>query len=260
MMQGRQSQVRLGSAVPGTIKRLRIIPRHRSKSPSQKAQVILLAAGHFAGFSVRRAGRVLVGPQLHHRQVFEDAVFDAGQIEVVLVEHTLGVVQVEVVRRGGRPRQVGEPFEIGANHRVLWTGSWNAGQAAQLTIRFGSHFGRQARAVEPCAQVGQCRLTLITLAQLFANRLELLSQIEIALGLLHRLADLGLDPGTDLQHFELARDELRHPVGARELVELLEDLLTLRRVDIDVGGDKISQTARLIDVRGGDAHLVWQHG
>jgi len=87
-----------------------------------------------------------------------------------------------------------------------------------------------------------------------------LAQIEVALRLFHRLADLRLDLRADFEHFELACDELGDAVRACQWIELLEDLLALSWLEVDVGCDEVGQAAGVVDVGGGDAHLVGQDG
>ena len=64
-----------------------------------------------------RAARV--GLELADREELEDAVLHPLDVVVVAVEHRPRVLQVQVVLGGLRPRQRGEPLEVGADHAVL---------------------------------------------------------------------------------------------------------------------------------------------
>ena len=55
---------------------------------------------------------------------------------MVLVEHAFGVPQVEVVDSRDVPRQIGQPFEVGAHHGVFGAGGRDVFQPLELPIRF----------------------------------------------------------------------------------------------------------------------------
>ena len=54
-------------------------------------------------------------------------------------------------------------------------------------------------------------------------------------------------------------DQLGDFARAHERVELFEHLLALGRIDVDVGGHEVGQSAGVVEVGRGDAHLVRQH-
>ena len=57
--------------------------------------------------------------QFAHSEVFKNAVFDFLEIIVIFVEYLAGMVDVEIIFGRDRPRQVHQPFEIGADHRMF---------------------------------------------------------------------------------------------------------------------------------------------
>ena len=75
---------------------------------------------------------------------------------------------------------------------------------------------------------------VVELAELFLDRLELLAQHVLALVAAHLLLHLGVDPLADLEHLELAREELQHLAGAGLEVERLEDVLLLADLELEV--------------------------
>ena len=127
-----------------------------------------------------------------------------------------------------------------------------------LSIGFFACFVGQLGFGQSLAQVAQGSFGLVRVAQLLANGLQLLAQVELVLGLVHRLADLRLDLRADLEHFQLARDQLGHFARAHERVEFFEHVLALGGLDVDIGGHEVGQPARVVDVGRGDAHLVRQ--
>ena len=60
------------------------------------------------------------------------------------------------------------------------------------------------------------------------------------------------------EDFDLTRDQLGDASRARERIELFEDLLALLGLEVDVGGDEIGQSTGIVQVVGGDGHLVGQ--
>ena len=89
--------------------------------------------------------------------------------------------------------------------------------------------------------------------------MQLLAEVELALRLVHGLADLRLDARADLQDFELARDELGHLVRASNRIQVLEDFLALGWLYVDVRRDEIGQSTSVINIGCGNDHLIRQH-
>ena len=57
---------------------------------------------------------LLVGAQLADGHVLDDALLDLLETVVVLVEHALDFLDLDLVGRGLGPRKIGEPVEVGA--------------------------------------------------------------------------------------------------------------------------------------------------
>ena len=62
---------------------------------------------------------LLVALELAHRQVFEDALLDLLEAVVIGVEDVARRLDVELVLGDDAPRQLDQPFEVGARDRVL---------------------------------------------------------------------------------------------------------------------------------------------
>jgi hypothetical protein len=88
---------------------------------------------------------------------------------------------------------------------------------------------------------------VVELAQLLLDRLELLAQHVLALVAPHLLLDLGVDPLADLEHLELARQELQHLAGPGLEIEGLEHVLLLADLELEVAGDQVGQVPGLGD-------------
>ena len=66
----------------------------------------------------------------------------------------------------------------------------------------------QVRRLDPLAQLVDLGLLLVALAELVLDRLQLLAQEVLALALVDLRLDLGLDLGAELDHLELAGEDL----------------------------------------------------
>ena len=100
-------------------------------------------------------------------------------------------------------------------------------QPRELAVgRFAGVLG-QLRRLDLLAQLVDFGLLLVALAELVLDRFQLLAQEELALALVDLRLDLGLDLGAELDHLELAGEDLREVAQARGDVDLLEQLLLL---------------------------------
>ena len=186
--------------------------------------------------------------QLAHGQVLEDALLHLLEAVVVGVEDLPArVLDVEVVLGTLRPGQVRDPVEVGARDRVLAGGGGDGLQAVELLVGDLLHVGRQPRLLEPLGQLVELLLLLAHLAELFLDRLELLAQVVLALGLRHLALHGGVDLVGELQDLALAVEQLEHQLHARLEVDRLEDRLLLLDRHVDVGRDQVGEVARVGD-------------
>ena len=146
---------------------------------------------------------------------------------MVGVQHLAGVGDVEVVLGRLRPRQLEEPLEVGADHAVLGRGRRQALEPRELALgRLQGVLGKPGR-LDPLAQLVDLGLLLVALAQLLLDRLQLLAQEVLALALVDLRLDLRLDLRAELDHLELAGEDLGQAPQALGDVDLLEQLLLL---------------------------------
>ena len=98
-----------------------------------------LAQGGFAdaGWSDEAEdGATRVGAQLAHGEVVQDALLDLFEIEVVLVEHGAGGVDVDLVWGGDAPGEVGDPLQVGTGAVVLGRHGVDGGESSELLVGF----------------------------------------------------------------------------------------------------------------------------
>ena len=180
-----------------------------------------------------------------HHQVLEDALLDLVEAVVVLVEHRARVLEVEVVLGEHRPRHVAQPLEVGARDGVLGG------------LRRDARAGAPARGRPPCAPRAACSafsmlrlelldlaLAVVALAQLLADRLQLLAQQELLLVLVERLrTDSWICAPTSSTCSSRPR-MLGEQAQALLHVERLEQLLLVLGRQLEQRGDEVGDLAR----------------
>ena len=90
----------------------------------------------------------------------------------------------------------------------------------------------------------------VHLAQLALDRLQLLAQEILALGLAHLLFGLRLDLAAELENFQLVRHVPEQPFQFRLRRVELEDLLPLLGGEPDVVGDVVREMQWIVDRAG----------
>ena len=99
-------------------------------------------------------------------------------------------------------------------------------------------------------------LRLVGLAQLLADRLHLLAQHELLLVLIERLAHRLLDLLSDLEHLELARQDLGQRLQPLACTSSdLEQPLLVLGLQIEQRGDEVRQPPGLLLVARGHARV-----
>ena len=103
------------------------------------------------------------------------------------------------------------------------------------------------------AQLGGLLGDLVELAELLADRVELLAQDVLALRAVQLGLDLGLDARADRDDLELAREDVHQAPQPAGDVDLLQELLLLLGLEPQRPGDEVAEGARVVEV--GDRHL-----
>ena len=205
-----------------------------------------------------RPGRV--GVELADGEVLEDPVLDLLEVVVVLVEDLPRVGDVEVVLGLLRPGQVDQPLEVGADHAVLGGDRGQLLQAGELALGRLLRLLGQPGLLDPLAQLVDLRLLLVLLPQLLLDRLQLLAQEVLALALVDLGLDLRLDLRAELDHLELAGEDLRETPQPLGHVDGLEQLLLLLGGDAQRAGDQVGERRGLVEVGDGELKLLGQVG
>jgi hypothetical protein len=132
---------------------------------------------------------------------------------VVLVEDLAHLGDLEVVRGLSCPRQIEDPVEVGAHHRVLGRADLHRAQPLELLLRDLLGLAREVGLGDALLEAVEVALVAVVLAELFLDGLELLAEHVLALVLAHLLLDLGVDALAHLEDLELPREQLAAPCG-----------------------------------------------
>ena len=198
------------------------------------------------------------GFRLPHGEELDDAVLDALDVVVVGVEHLARVAEVEVVLGRGVPRQRRDPLEVGADDAVLGRRLGQPLEPRELAVGDLADLLGQLDLGELLAQLLDLGLRRVALAELLLDRLELLAQEVLALGLVELRLDLRLDPRAHRGDLELIGEDLRQPPQALGDVALLEQRLLVLRLDPQRAGDQVRERRRVVEVGDRELELLGQ--
>ena len=136
------------------------------------------------GPTKHRIGLLLVAAQLAHGDVLEDALLRLLETVVVFVEHAPHLGDVEAIGRSarfhGRSR---DPLDVVERDLVLGAGRVHRAHARQLAARGLHRLGRRLGLRQPLAQLFELLVFVAALAELAADRAQLLAQEQLALRL-----------------------------------------------------------------------------
>jgi hypothetical protein len=179
------------------------------------------------------------GIELSHREVLENPALDLVEAVVILIENPPRLGDVDRIVTELRPRQIDQPVEVGAHHRVLGGGLGHALEALELLARLLlgllGHSGLGDRLVQLLDLGGRA----LALAELLLDRPQLLAQDVLALAALDRVLGLLADVARDLEHLDPVAEQLDDPVEAALQVDGLEDLLLLLDLEVHEARDQV---------------------
>ncbi|GJD96834.1 hypothetical protein OCOJLMKI_4060 [Methylobacterium iners] len=195
--------------------------------------------------------RELVRPLLHG-EVLDDALLDLVEAEMVLVEHHLGAGQILLHLRALVPRDAEHPVEVVAHDRGLGRHRRHLPQLLQLGERLLAGLLGELGLLDLVLELGEL-IPALVVAELLLDRLHLLVQVVLALGLLHLPLDAGPDALLHLEDGDLALHERQHALEALRHSRDLEDRLLVGDLDREVRADRVGELRGLVDLRdGGD--------
>ena len=199
-------------------------------------------------------GGLHVALDFEHRQVFNDALLYFFQPVVVLVQHRLGVGQIEVVIGDFIPRKLEHHVQIVGLHAVLTALRVHPFQLSKLFVKgfagvVGPVFVRRFGALLLnffLQRVG---------SQLILDGLHLLVEEEFALLLVKVGLDFGVDVLLQGEHVLLLVEQLHHRLGAFAQIHFFQNALLLVHLHLHVAANEIDQKPQPVDALDGLCRL-----
>ena len=188
----------------------------------------------------------LVGARLHGK-VLDDALLHLFEAEVLGVEQLLGDVQVLLDLGALVPRDRQQPIEIVAHHRRLCRHRRHLPQLLQLGCGLVAGFLAELGGLDALFEFAQIVLAVLV-AELLLDRLHLLVEVILALGLLHLALDARADALLDLQHRDLAFHEREAFLQTLGDGDHLQHGLLVGDLDREVRRDRIGELRIILDL------------
>ncbi len=147
-----------------------------------------------------------------------------------------------------RPGQLAKPVQVVYDAAVFWRGLRNPLHPLQFAIGFLPHALGHLGLGDGVAKLLGLGFASVTLAQLLADRVELLVEVVLPLVLVDPAANLLVDLSRQLEHFELVGEGFVDLPQPQRDVEGLQQFLLLHQVEGQVGRQEIDQTTGAFDV------------
>src|SRR5471030_2122173 len=165
---------------------------------------------------------------------------EASTIDIAQYASCLG--DVDGARFGRFPRQLDQPVEVSAHHRIFGRAVRHPLQAFQFLGRLLFHFLRHLRIGDGLPEIRDLGgISLFAFAQFLLDRFKLLSQQILALALVHARLGALVDLARKPQHLNALREQFQHGVQTPLQIDGFEQLLFLRRLDIHEAGDHVGE-------------------
>ena len=160
--------------------------------------------------------------ELAHREILEDAPLDLVEPVVVFIEDASRLGDVDGRLALGRPGQIDQPVEIGADHRIFARAFLHPLQALQLLARLLLDFLGHLRLGDRLVELRDLGAALLAFAQLLLNRAHLLAQQMLAIHVADRFLGAFVNLLGYLEYFDAVRKQLQQLVQPRLEIESLQ--------------------------------------
>ncbi len=177
-----------------------------------------------------------------HGEVLDDSLLDVIEARMVVVEHMLGTVEVDGVVAARAPRQLEDPVEPVDDPGVLGALCAGALETIDLLGDCVAHSLAHVEGVELRAVLVDD--VVIALAELLADRGELLAEQVLTVLLVDALGDVGADRFGDTQLGEVFPCPRLDQLDASRRIDGVQHGKTLVGVEVGPGCDPVGELAR----------------
>ena len=178
--------------------------------------------------------------------MLNDAFLHLFEAVVVLVEHGLCVVKVEVVEGFLFPRQIQHQVDVVGLYTVFRTLGIHALQLEDFFVKRLLGVGRPFHGFGAQLALGDF-LCLGVVAQFFLDLLQLLIEKILALLLVEFAFDLGLDVALEREHLLFLVEQFQYPACAGLDARHFEQCLLFFHRSVHVGTDEIDKEGQALD-------------
>src|SRR4030095_12998657 len=190
-------------------------------------------------------------------EIFDDAFFDLLEPVMVVVEDLLGVDEILIGLRLLIPRDRQQPIEVVAHDGAFRRHRRYQPKLLELVGRLLACFLRELGLLDLVLDLVELVATFLV-AQLLLDRLHLLVEKILALGLLYLPLDAGVDAFLDLQYGDFTLHQAEHLLQSLVDCRGLKDRLPVGNLDGQVRGDRVGELGIVLDLLD-DADYLGRH-
>src|SRR5262249_45809885 len=191
----------------------------------------------------------LVGALLHG-EIFDDALFDLLEPVMVVVEDLLGVDEILIGLRLLIPRDRQQPIEGVAHDGAFRRQRRYQPQLLELLRRLLARLLRELGFLDLVLYLSELVATFLV-AQLLLDRLLLLVEKILALGLLHLPLDAGADALLDPQYGDFTLHQPEPPLQPVVARRGIQDRLSVGNLEGQVRGDHVGELGIVLNLLDG---------
>ena len=174
---------------------------------------------------------------------------------MIFVQHLFGGVEIYLDAGLLAPGQPQQPVEIIAHHSCFRRHRAHLLEFLELGIGLFTGFLGQLCLGDAAFHLGHLVTTVLAVTKLLLDRLHLLVEIILPLGLLHLPLDAGADALLNLKNRDLAFHEAERLLQPALDRDGREHVLLFRDLDRQVRSDRIGELRVVVDLAGGADHF-----
>src|ERR1700732_3992062 len=180
-------------------------------------------------------------------EIFDDALLDLLDPVMVVVEDLLGVDEIVIDLRLLIPRDRQQPIEVVAHDGAFRRHRRYLPELLELVGRLLARLLRELGLLDLVLDLGELVAAFLA-ADLFLDRLHLLVEKILALGLVNLPLDAGADALLNLEHGDFTLHQAEHLLQPLSDRRGLQDRLPAGNLEGQVRGDRVSELGIVLDL------------